>query len=641
LNKIDLNKIKLESGFWKNRVDLLSDQIVPYQWDTLNNRTPGVPLSHAVENFKIAAGESQGEPEGTIFQDSDVAKWIEAAAYSLLNKPNAELEAYIDELIHLIGKSQHENGYVNTFFTAKGIEQRWTDLVMGHEMYCAGHLIEAAVAYYKATGKRELIDIMCRYVDLIDQEFGPEDHKMHSYDGHPEIELALYRLAEVTEEERYKDLADYFMNIRGTVDKFYKGVAAKEGMIPKSRWFESDYYVAHKPVREMEEVTGHSVRAVYLYSGLADQYNRTKEPALWDTLQKLWDNLEQKRLYVTAGIGSQAHGERFTVDYDLPSAMGYTETCASIGLVFWAWRMLMNDPDSRYADMIERALFNGALSGISLDGKGYFYVNPLEVKPEVAQYRHDYEHVETHRLGWFDCACCPTNIARLIGSVAEYIYSYKKDSLYIHQFSSSETEVEIDGTPVQLKQQTQYPWNGTLQLTVDPVESKDFTLFIRQPSWCGDLSIGLNGSPMATPEAQKGYIPIKKTWNKGDRIEIELEMKVQFLQGHDKIDDLAGKTALSYGPVIYCFEEVDNGADLQQILLDPSEPVEVVSGEMEPAPSVNLLLHGYREENSDSRLYRTLSEKNKTEKVKLRAVPYFQWGNRVKDQEMRIWMRLL
>ena len=315
---VDLKSVKLLAGLWEDRNRLLAHAIIPYQWDTLNNRTKDVPLSHAVENFRIAAREMEGVPEGTIFQDSDVAKWIEAAAYSLVFSPNEALENTIDELVRLIEKSQHSNGYVNTYYTAKGIEQRWTDLAMGHELYCAGHLMEASVAYYQVTGKRKLMDVMIRYADLITEEFGVEEGKLHAYDGHPEIELALYRLADASGDDRYKDLADYFMNIRGVPQKDGTGSIAKEGKKPKTRWLDSDYLIADKPIREMDTVTGHAVRAVYLYAGIADQYRRTREPELWETLKLLWDNLEQKRIYITGGIGSQSHGERFTVDYDLP-----------------------------------------------------------------------------------------------------------------------------------------------------------------------------------------------------------------------------------------------------------------------------------------------------------------------------------
>ncbi|MDX9985770.1 glycoside hydrolase family 127 protein [Sphaerochaeta sp.] len=636
----DLNpkEVTLLEGFWKERNHLLADVIIPYQWDTLNNRTEGVPLSHAVENFRIAAKELEGIPGGTIFQDSDVAKWIEAASYSLMFQPNSELEASIDELVRLIEKSQHSNGYVNTFFTAKGIEQRWSDLEMGHELYCAGHLIEASITYYQATGKRRLMDVMIRYANLIAEEFGPEKGKLHAYDGHPEIEIALYRLAAASDDERYMNLADYFMNIRGSVRTMYATTNAEGARKPKSRWFEADYFVADKPIRSMTEVTGHAVRAMYLYAGMTDQCRHTGEPELWETLTELWNNLAQKRVYITGAIGSQSHGERFTVDYDLPPDRGYTETCASIGLVFWAWRMSLIDMDSRYADMIERAMYNGALSGISLDGKTYFYVNPLEIIPSITTFRHDMEHVLPHRAGWFDCACCPTNIARLIGSIGKYIYSFTDTHVYIHQYISSEAEVPLGNQKVSILQETKYPWNGEMHLTMHMQGSVQVSLSLRKPHWCDDFKLLVNGTEWDGWHMEKGYITIDRVWASSDTVALELEMPAKFFQADSRILDYCGKTALMRGPLVYCLEEIDNGAQLQELLIDQHGDIKVEEGVIQSSPTTTLLLDGYRETLRVEELYEPVRQ-NKRTKVRIKAIPYFQWGNRAKDQEMRVWFR--
>ncbi|WP_320127840.1 beta-L-arabinofuranosidase domain-containing protein [uncultured Sphaerochaeta sp.] len=633
-------KIGLLEGFWGNRNQLLSEVIIPYQWNTLNNRTEGVPLSHAVENFQIAAKEMEGKPEGTIFQDSDVAKWIEAAAYSLMHHPNSDLEKNIDELVRLIGKSQHSNGYVNTFFTAKGIEQRWSDLEMGHEMYCAGHLIEASVAYYQATGKRQLMDIMVLYANLIAEEFGPEEQKLHSYDGHPEIELALYRLSEATGNTRYMDLADYFMNIRGSIKKDPTGVTDKEGMVQKSRWLKSDYFLDDKPIREMTEVSGHAVRAMYLYAGVADQYRRTGDQKLWKALTNLWDNLEQKRIYITGGIGSQSLGERFTIDYDLPPDRGYTETCASIGVVFWAWRMSLIDPDSRYADMVEKEIYNGALSGISLDGKAYFYVNPLEVNPRVAAFRQDMEHVLTHRVGWYDCACCPTNIARLMGSIGKYIYSSTDTSVCIHQYISSETEIYLEGEPISLHQETKYPWNEEIQISLKMEHQKRFGLMLRKPVWCDEWTLEINGIACNSYRLEKGFIHVDRIWTDGDTVQLKLEMAVKLFQADSRAQDYCGKAVLMRGPLVYCMEEFDNGPQLQELLIDPESNFELEEEIVQSIPSVHILLDGYRQTIRTNSLYGPMKKTERT-KVRLKAIPYFQWGNRAKDQEMRVWIRTI
>lgn len=640
INDMNPKEITLLEGFWRNRNQLLADVIIPYQWDTLNNRTEGVPLSHAVENFRIAAKELQGIPGGTIFQDSDVAKWIEAASYSLMFQPNHALETSIDELVRLIEKSQHSNGYVNTFFTAKGIEQRWSDLEMGHELYCAGHLIEASIAYYQATGKRVLMDVMIRYANLIAEEFGPEEGKLHAYDGHPEIEIALYRLADASDDNRYRNLADYFMNIRGTVRNKNGSINADGARKPKSRWFESDYFLADKPIRSMTEVNGHAVRAMYLYAGMADQYRRTGEPELWEKLTALWNNLVQKRVYITGGIGSQSHGERFTVDYDLPPDRGYTETCASIGLVFWAWRMSCIDVDSRYADMIEKEMYNGALSGISLDGKAYFYVNPLEITPRIATFRQDMEHVLPHRAGWFDCACCPTNIARLIGSIGKYIYSFTDTHIFIHQYISSETEVPLGGQNITILQETNYPWNGEIRLGLQMQRETQATLSLRKPAWCDAWTLLINGTDWNAWYLEKGYITIDRKWVPSDTVVLRLEMPVKCIQADSRIQGYGGKAALMRGPLVYCLEEIDNGPQLQELLIDSKGNNKVEEGLIQSFPSTSVLLDGYRETLRVDNLYEPMKQ-NERKQVQVKAIPYFQWGNRAKDQEMRVWFRIV
>lgn len=643
--------IQVTDGFWKSRIDVLINTIVPYQWATLNNQTEGVSSS-AIENFRVAAGESEGKHEGPIFQDSDVAKWMEAAAYSLQHQPNAELEQTIDELVRLIGKAQQDDGYFHTFFTTEGAGRRWDDMTDGHEMYCAGHLIEAAAAYFDATGKREFMEIMERYVHLIEREFGPEANR--SYGGHPEIEIALYRLAEAAGNSRYCDLADYFVNIRGSVENFHKSTPAVEGMTPRTRWFESDYYLAHKPVREMNEVEGHAVRATYLYAAMTDQYSRTGEPALGNTLRTLWDNLESRRVYITGGLGSQSRGERFTLDYDLPAERGYTETCASIGLLFWAWRMTLAETDSRYADMAERALYNGALAGISLDGKGYFYVNPLEVTPRLAHYREDLTHIETHRLPWFGCACCPTNIARLLGSVAQYAYSYDSAAIFVHQYIPSKTEIPIEHSRIGFELQTGYPWDGAVRIQLSLDADCRFTLHLRIPAWCdpdqehnhrdpnvgrGLYSLTVNGQECQSLSTRKGCISLERCWRQGDIIELNMKMEAHLIRANTKVSEQAGKVAIAYGPLIYCVEEIDNGAELQELIIDSKAKIETCPQNIALGiHGVVLRLGGYRERSTDAALYSAHNRIDR-EAVSIIAVPYFQWGNRDQNGEMRVWLR--
>lgn len=642
LRTIQLKNIRLTKGFWKSKLDMLTQNMIPYQWETLNNRTPGAPLSHAVENFRIAAGEASGQAQGTIFQDSDVAKWIEAASYSLVAKPDPELEVIIDELLRLIAKSQQADGYINTFFTASNLKKRWQDLTMGHELYCAGHLMEAAVAYYTVTGKRMFLEVMERYGDYICEVFGPEEGKIHSYDGHPEIELALYRLSEATGNMKYAKLADYFINIRGSVKDFHNGIATKDSIIPKSRWFLSDYYVAHKSVRDMDKAEGHAVRALYLYSAMADQYRLHGDETLLTALKAIWRNAISRRMYITGGMGSQSNGERFTIDYDLPLERAFAETCAAVALVFWAWRMSLIDLDGDYGDTIERVLYNGALSGVSLDGTLYFYVNPLEVVPEVAEYRQDHEHVLTRRAPWFDCACCPTNIARLIASIGNYAMSVSPGIVVIHQYISGVFKLQTEGLPVEIEEETRYPWDGSVLFTLRSENPCCFTLLLRIPAWCVKYTVKVNGKLWEGSSIEKGYISIEREWRDHDRVELNLDMSVRFIRANSKVQNMAGKVAIMRGPMVYCAEEADNGVDLHEILLDPTAQICLEQDDSFEDGMITLHSRGYRDIawNDKDALYFPLNTEIDLAPCDIILVPYYQWGNRKPGQEMRVWLRV-
>lgn len=630
------------AGFWKERTDAIIDKAIPYQWKALNNEIPGAPGSHAVQNFRIASGEVKGERKGTIFQDSDIAKWIEAAAYSLRFKPDAELESIIDELVRLIEKSQMSDGYVNTYFIASGrTSERWSDLVMGHELYCAGHMMEAAVAYFYATGKRTFLDVMCRYADYIGTVFGQEEHQNPGFDGHPEIELALHRLAEATGNSKYTEMAHYFVNIRGSVPNFHIGKAAMEGMIPKSKWFGSDYYLADKPVREMTGAQGHSVRAMYLYCAMADQYLKTRDASLLTALKKIWNNVVQKHMYITGGLGSQAHGERFSIDYDLPNDTCYTETCASIGLAMWAWRMLSIEKKGIYADIMENAVFNGILSGMSLDGTKYFYVNPLQLIPRTAEFRHDHAHVTPARVSWFDCACCPTNVARFILQFMEYLCSVNNEGLWIHHFAQGRCVAEADGQKIQLKMKTNYPWDGKVSIRLDLQRSAEFTVFVRVPRWCSSYSLTVNNGPI-TPVAQtenNGYIGIRREWHTNDSITLELEMSVRFIRTNINVSENAGKVALQRGPLIYCAEEADNGAGLHMYSIKNGRKTCLVQDSNLPPGTIAIEAEACFEKYSaelNDLYFEYLSDREMGSKT-LRFIPYYQWGNRKPGNEMSVW----
>jgi uncharacterized protein len=640
LKDMSPKNVLFRKGFWKSRVDMVTEKLIPYQWKALNNRIPGAPPSFAVENFRIAAGESEGKPKGTIFQDSDVAKWIETAAYSLMIRSNPELEQIIDELVRLIEKSQLSDGYVNTFFIAGNPEKRWTDMNMGHELYCAGHMMEAAVAYYEATGKRRMLDIMCRYADHINEVFGPGENQNHSYDGHPEIELALHRLAKVTGEQRYTRLADYFLGVRGSVEDFYTGKATQSGMMHDSRWFFNDYYLAHKPVEEMNQAEGHAVRAMYLYSAMADMSRSKGGRKMLKALTSIWRNTVDEKMYITGGLGSQSHGERFTIDYDLPADTGFFETCASVGLVFWARRMFSAIQHGEYPDIIERALYNGALSGVSLDGTRYFYSNPLEVNPEVAAYRHDHEHIQISRVPWFDCACCPTNIARLIESLGTYMASCSENAAWIHQYTACEMNILLEQTSVRIKQDTEYPWDGKIRISLKMEGSLNFTLFLRIPGWCADFSLWINGEQQRKPLLENGYLVMSRTWQNGAQIELDLDMPVRFVRSNSNVREYAGKVAVQRGPVVYCAEEVDNGKGLQELVVDPTAKTILEHDNSLMEDTRIIYLTGYRDKAEGDALYFEYEADKDFVPCRIRTIPYYQWGNRGDGQEMRVWLRV-
>ncbi|MFW6312670.1 MAG: glycoside hydrolase family 127 protein [Spirochaetota bacterium] len=641
LTGLPLTAVKIRDGFWKERIDRVAQDAVPYQWNALNDKVPGVPPSGAIDNFRAVAGASTGDAQGMVFQDSDVGKWIEAAAYSLATHPDPDLERKIDELVRLIGRAQQPDGYINTYITLTRPDQRWANLGQGHELYTAGHLIEAAVAYHATTGKREMLDLVCRFADYIDEVFGPEDGKLHTYDGHPEVEMALYRLAGVTGEARYARLADYFIDIRGSIADFYHGRAPKPGMTDDSRWFRNDYYNAHVPARELRDAEGHAVRAVYLYSAMADQYARSGDPELLAALRELWRSVVERRMYVTAAIGSQARGERFTVDYDLPSDAAYAETCASVGLVFWAWRMSLIDNDARYADVIELAAYNGALGGMSLDGRSYHYVNALEVTPKVAEYRIDFDHVETKRRGWFECACCPTNIARLIASIGGYLISTDERSVWIHQYVGSGAELAVQGTCLRLETASGFPWDGYVRISLAPESPLAFALHLRIPGWCEQYEVRVNGEKRADVGLDRGYLRIERVWTGGDVVEIVMGMTPRLLRANPSVPELAGKVAIRRGPIVYCVEDTDNGADLHQLVVEPEVPVRDLRDDALVAGSVVLNVSGYRDAQpvSEGALYDPYRPDSLSE-CTIRAIPYYQRGNRDGAQEMRVWLRV-
>jgi DUF1680 family protein len=638
---INLKNVKINDKFWSKKIELVSKEVIPYQWDALNDNIPGAEPSHAINNFRIAAGLTDDKFYGFVFQDSDVGKWLEAVSYSLIVYPDPILEKTIDDLIDLISKAQQPDGYLNTYFTIAKPEERWKDMAWGHELYSAGHLIEGAVAYFESTGKRRFLDIMCKYADYIDEVFGPEKNKMQKYCGHEEIELALVKLYKVTENNKYLNLSKFFIDERGKQPCFFNDESsysnANHGDVNRTKWFGLDYHQAHSPVREQLKAEGHSVRAMYLYTAMADLVIETGDKTLLNSLNKLWDNVTNYKMYITGGLGSQGYAERFTFDYDLPNDTSYTETCASIGFIFWAYRMLLIDPDNKYSDAMERAFYNGALSGISLDGKRYFYVNPLEVYPEAVEKRYDHTHVKPERQQWYGCACCPPNIARLITSLGQYIYSNDNDTLYVHLYMNNNLIYNHEDNNILIIQTTNYPWDGNIKINIIPDTKKEFTLALRVPGWCRNYSLFINGQKIDNLVIEKGYIKIKKIWNKDDIVELNFEMKIDLIQSNPKVRENIGKVAIQRGPVIYCIEEVDNGKNLKEIFLNNNSKLEA-SFDNELFGGI-IVIKGEAERIDDSSwdnlLYKC--EDIKTKNTKISAIPYSMWCNR-KPGEMLVWI---
>lgn len=639
MEPIKLKDVTINDTFWNPWERLVKESIIPYQWDALNDQIPNAEASHTIKNFEIAAGRREGKHYGMVFQDSDLYKWMETVAFSLQIERDDEWEKIMDEVVSLIGEAQEKDGYLNTYFSVNHPDKKWTNLKNDHELYCAGHLIEAAAAYYDATGKTQIIDVVSKLVDHIASVLGNQTGQKPGYPGHPEIELALMKLYKITKDRKYIDLCQFFIEERGRRNPihYYDKELEERGGAKPSDDRDYDYYQAHLPVREQKTAEGHSVRATYLYSGMVDLANELNDYDLLEVCRELWENTVNRRMYVTGGIGSSAHEERFTVDYDLPNDRAYTETCAAIALIMWAHRMVQVEADHRYSDVLEKALYNGALSGISLDGKEYFYVNPLEVWPHTANYRHDMKSVKATRQKWFGCACCPPNIARLLASLGQYIYSANESEVYIHLFIGGKTSFTIGEQKVSLTQISDYPWKGHTKFTLGLEKPTKFTVSPRIPGWCKSVQILVNGVEKNVP-VERGYAKIEQEWENNDTIELIFDMPVEMVRSHPEVRINAGKVALQRGPLVYCLEEKDNGSNLQDIRLITDQAFDV--------EHKNDLLNGVtvikgKAVQTDST---AIGDQLYTTKVypqvekEITAVPYYAWSNRG-ENEMAVWVR--
>jgi DUF1680 family protein len=629
LSPVSVAQVVIDDSFWSPRIETNRMQTIPHEYTQCKE-------TGRIDAFDLT-WKPGDEPVPHYFWDSDVAKWIEAASYSLAAHPDPDLDQLLDEVIEKIAGAQQPDGYLNVYFTVVEPEKRWKNLGMWHELYCAGHLMEAAVAHYEATGKRRLLDVMCRYADYIASVFGPNPGQRYGAPGHEEIELALVKLYRATGNERYLELSKFFIDQRGQKPSVFQRelehLSEEDARINRhffeKNGFDTSYCQDHLPVREQSDPVGHAVRAMYLYCGMADIAVETGDEELLRACRRLWDNVCSKKMYVTGGVGSSRHNEGFTDDYDLPNKDAYAETCAAIGLIFFAQRMLHVDADARYADIMERALYNGALSGISLDGKKFFYDNPLA------------SNGDHHRQDWFGCACCPPNIARLIASLGSYIYSESDTDLYIHLYISGHADLSAGGTPVKISQQTDYPWDGEIEVEVAPAEPAEFGLNLRIPGWCRKAVLMVNGIEIDTaPILRSGYARIYRKWQPGDTVRLHLAMPVERVTTHPRVAENIGRVALSRGPIVFCLETADNPVPLDRVVLPRDAELTAVFDEKLLGGVVKIQGEGLLMDDADwdGQLYRF--EPVKMRPYPLTAIPYYAWDHRTPG-EMRVWIRSL
>ena len=583
IEQIDFSHVKINDNFWSPRLSKHVSATLPVCIDQIENQTG------RIRNFENAA-KGEGEHSGIFFDDSDVYKALEGMAYSLINNPDPELEKKADEWIDKFAAAQQPDGYINTFYTLTGLDKRWTNMDK-HEMYCAGHMIEAGVAYYQATGKRKLLDVCIRMTDHMMSQFGPG--KRHWVPGHEEIELALVKLYQTTQEQKYLDFAYWLLEERG----HGHGTMGDEG-----KW-DPVYYQDIVPVRRLTDISGHAVRCMYLYCGMADVAALKNDTGYIAAMDRLWDDVVHRNMYITGGIGSSHDNEGFTEDYDLPNLDAYCETCASVGMVLWNQRMNQLTGDSKYIDILERSLYNGALAGISLGGDRFFYVNPLESKGDH------------HRQEWYGCACCPSQLSRFLPSIGNYIYASSDDALWVNLYIGNTGQIRIGETDILLTQETDYPWDGSVKLTISTSQPLEKEIRLRIPNWCKTYDLSINGKRINVSE-EKGYAVIKD-WKSQDVIALDMDMPVEIVAADPHVKENFGKRAIQRGPLVYCMEEIDNPVYFDQIQLSPSTTFQTAFA--------SDILNGIK----------TIKTNGRAQSATF--IPYYAWDNR-KAGKMRVWI---
>lgn len=608
LRPVPFTQVQIADSFWTPRRE--------------TNRLVSIPVNFAnlekfgnLENLRLAARKATSGFRGPVFMDSDVYKALEAAAYSLATNPDPQLEKQLDDIINVLAAAQQPDGYLNSYFIVKEPSQRWKNLRDWHELYCAGHLFEAAVAHFDATGKRNFLEVATRLADHIAATFGPG--RRMGYPGHPEIELALVKLARATGEQRYFNLARFFVENRGK--KFF----AEEHNTPLDK-YDGTYWQDDVPITEHRNIKGHAVRACYLMAGATDVAAQTQDPALLRMLNRVWRNTVERNMYITGGIGPSASNEGFTTDYDLPNLTAYQETCASVALALWNHRLALLYGDSRYADVFERSLYNGVLAGVSLDGTRFFYVNPLESRGNH------------HRSEWFGCACCPPNVARTLASIGGYAYAASDNGLWVNLYIAGNVKTRVAGREISLDVKTDYPWDGRVRLAPNVKEPVEFELRLRVPGWCQNHSVAVNNETIANPTVERGYIVLARRWEPGDTVTLDLPMPVQRIAAHPRVKDNAGLVALQRGPLVYCLEACDHSVPLSSLYLPADSEL---SAEKETALLGGVaVIKGFAQVAEDlqwrGRLYQPLPA---ARRVPLKAIPYYAWDNRAAGA-MRVWI---
>lgn len=632
---LSLAKVQVTDAFWKKEMELVRTEVIPYQWNALNDNVPGAAPSFCMRNYRRAGevekerkakgdkfvqikypldtfetlpkdGKMDGRFYGFLFQDTDFTKWVEAVAYSLTQHPDPELEKTADEAIEAVCAAQREDGYLDTYYLINDQDMIFTNLKDNHELYCFGHLTEGAVAYYQATGKDHLLKAAERFADFIASKLGHGEGKKAGYPGHEIAEMALMRLYDLTGEQKYLDLAKYFIDERGTKPYYYdieRGLTCPEG---EERY---SYNQANRPVRQQDE-------------------------SLLKACETLWNNMVHQKMYVTGGIGATHIGEAFSFNYDLPNDTAYAETCASIGLVFFARRMLEIQAKAEYADVMELALYNGVLSGMALDGKSFFYVNPLEVLPEACHKDERKFHVKPIRQKWFGCACCPPNLARTVSSVESYAYTENDTTLFVHLYMGG----TVEGEKVKASITSEFPWDGHVSVTCESDTKEPYTFAFRIPGWCASYEKEIPKG--AEVEEKDGYLYVTKVWAKGETIRLNFPMEIQFLASNPLVREDAGRVAVKRGPVVYCMEEADNGKNLHLTKLCVNGEKTAEAADELGEHFVRVTAEGRRMKLGDAEkqpLYH-LYQKEEEEKTKLKLIPYYMWNNRG-EGEMQVWIR--